>query len=109
MCYTKWSGMPKIYEYLGIIIFFYSNEHEPVHVHGKYNEYEITAEFLIENGTIIEVRIRPEKGRKPLTGSKLNDFKSFISHYGERIVEKWVEYFVYHKEVEFERINKPLK
>lgn len=27
--------MPKIFEYLGILIFFYSNEHEPVHVHGK--------------------------------------------------------------------------
>lgn len=28
--------MPKIYEYLGIMIMFYSNEHEPIHVHGKY-------------------------------------------------------------------------
>ena len=28
--------MPKIYEYLGILIYFYSNEHEPVHVHGRY-------------------------------------------------------------------------
>ncbi len=25
--------MPKIYEYLGFIFFFYSNEHEPIHVH----------------------------------------------------------------------------
>ncbi|WP_219624880.1 DUF4160 domain-containing protein, partial [Vibrio parahaemolyticus] len=28
--------MPKIYEYLGIILFFYSNEHEPIHIHGKF-------------------------------------------------------------------------
>ncbi len=29
-------NMPKIFEYLGIIIMFYSNEHEPIHVHGKF-------------------------------------------------------------------------
>ncbi|MET1257566.1 DUF4160 domain-containing protein [Aliikangiella maris] len=32
--------MPKLYEYLGIVLFFYSNEHEPIHVHGKYNGKE---------------------------------------------------------------------
>jgi len=101
--------MPKIYEYLGILFFFYSNEHEPVHVHGKYNEFEITAEFFMINGKIEEIRIRPVKGRRPLTGNKLNDFKDFISQYGDRIVAKWVDYFVYHKEVKFERINKPVK
>ena len=25
--------MPKIYEYFGFVFFFYSNEHEPIHVH----------------------------------------------------------------------------
>jgi hypothetical protein len=31
--------MPKIFEYFGIVILFYSNEHEPVHVHGKYQGF----------------------------------------------------------------------
>lgn len=101
--------MPKIYEYLGILLFFYSNEHEPVHVHGKYNEYEIKAEFLIIDGRIEEIRIKPVKGRLPLTGSKFNDFKDFISQYGDKIIAKWVDYFVYHKDVEFEKISKPVK
>ena len=46
--------MPKIFEYLGIIIMFYSNEHEPIHIHGQRGEYESKAEFYIENGEIIE-------------------------------------------------------
>ena len=33
--------MPKIYEYLGIILFFYSNEHEPIHIHGKFQGAEL--------------------------------------------------------------------
>jgi hypothetical protein len=35
--------MPKIFEYLGILIFFYSNEHEPIHVHAKKGEFESKA------------------------------------------------------------------
>ncbi len=55
--------MPKIFEYLGILIFFYSNEHEPIHVHGKY----------------------------------------------DGLVQKWIDYFVYHKDIEFEKINTRIK
>lgn len=39
--------MPKIFEYLGILIFFYSNEHEPIHVHGNHDGFESKAEFFI--------------------------------------------------------------
>lgn len=48
--------MPKIFEYLGILIFFYSNEHDPVHVHGKHDGFESRAEFYIVDGKIVEIR-----------------------------------------------------
>ena len=32
--------MPAIYEYFGLLFMFYSNEHDPVHVHVRYSEYE---------------------------------------------------------------------
>ena len=67
--------MPKIFEYLGILIFFYSNEHEPIHVHGKYDGFESKAEFYIVNGKIVEIKIGPVKGSKPLTDKKLSDFR----------------------------------
>ena len=97
--------MPKIFEYLGVLIFFYSNEHEPIHVHGKYNGLESKAEFYIVDGEIVEIKIKLVKGRRPLTGSKLKDFEVFIEKYADKIVEKWVDYFVYHKNIEFEKIN----
>jgi len=101
--------MPKIFEYLGILIFFYSNEHEPIHIHGKYEQFESKAEFYIIDGKITEIKIRSIRGRLPLTGAKLKDFEDFLENYGDRIVEKWIDYFVYHKDVEFERINTRVK
>jgi hypothetical protein len=100
--------MPKIFEYLGILIFFYSNEHEPIHVHAKKGEIESKAEFFIINGVIAEIRITRIKGVLPLKGSELKDFEIFLSNYAGKIVEKWIDYFVYHKEVEFEKITKRL-
>lgn len=101
--------MPKIFEYLGILIFFYSNEHEPIHVHGKYDSSESKAEFYIVDGKIVEIRIKSIKGLKPLTGGKLKDFEVFLEKYAEKIVQKWIDYFVYHKDIEFEKINSRIK
>ena len=97
--------MPKIFEYLGVLMFFYSNEHEPIHVHGKYIGLESKAEFYIIDGEIVEIKIKLVKGRRPLTGSNLKDFEVFLEKYADKIVEKWVDYFIYHKNIEFEKIN----
>lgn len=101
--------MPKIYEYLGIIIFFYSNEHEPIHVHAKKGEFESKAEFYIVNGEISEIKITNITGIPALKGKELKDFEIFLEKYADQIVEKWINYFVYHKNVNFEKITKRLK
>ncbi len=80
--------MPKIFEYLGILIFFYSNEHEPIHVHAKKGEQESKAEFYIVNGKVKEIKILPIKGSKPLKGKDLKDFEIFLDKYDKNIVEK---------------------
>ena len=101
--------MPKIFEYLGILIFFYSNEHEPIHVHGKFDGFESKAEIFIVEGKIVEIKIKAVKGSRPLAGRKLAEFKDFLEVYANKIVEKWIDYFVFHKSVEFEKINTRVK
>lgn len=101
--------MPKLYEYFGLIILFYSNEHEPVHVHGKYQETESKAELIIENGQVVEIRYSSVRGRKPLDRNKFNDFKTFVEYYAEEIVQKWIDYFVLHRPVESEQITRKIQ
>jgi len=38
----------------------------------------------------------------------LKDFQIFLENYSDKIVDKWINYFVYHKDVEFEKITKRL-
>ncbi|MEM9831775.1 MAG: DUF4160 domain-containing protein [Bacteroidota bacterium] len=100
--------MPKLYEYLGIIIFFYSNEHEPIHVHARYSEFESKAEIIVVDGIVEEIIITNVRGRKPLKRKELNNLKKFLGHYSDAIVDKWVDYFVYHRGIDFEKITQRL-
>jgi len=100
--------MPKLYEYFGLIILFYSNEHEPIHVHGKYQRKESKAEIIFEDGKFVEVKIVNVKGKEPLDDQNLKKFKKLVETYRDDIVRKWVDFFVYNRPIPSEKITKKL-
>ena len=105
----RWIIMPKLFEYLGIVIMFYSNEHEPIHVHGKFQGMESKAEFVIVNGEVVDIIIKEVKGRESLELKKLKEFKSFVMLFSDQIVQKWVDYFIYHKSIKCIKIEGIIK
>lgn len=100
--------MPKLYEYYGLIILFYSNEHEPIHVHCKYQGMESKAEIVFENGKFVEVIISEVKGKEPLDIQNRKKFKKLVELYRDDIVRKWIDFFVYNKVIETEKITKKI-
>jgi hypothetical protein len=86
--------MPKLYEYFGIIIYFYSNEHEPIHVHGRHAGRESKAELIIENGRVVQIHVRDVHGKRPLEGQQLKDFQELVQFKAEEIVDRWIDFFV---------------
>ena len=104
--------MPKLYEYFGIIVLFYSNEHEPIHVHGQCQGRESKAEIIVENGKVVQLVYSSVKGRRPpsqagspphplpgrlvpalvfpdergLSKAELKNFQTVIERYAEEIV-----------------------
>jgi len=101
--------MPKLYEYMGIIVLFYSNEHEPVHVHGKYQGREMRAELVIRDGRVVDIIYSPVRGRRPLEAAQLRDFQALVGHYSQEIVQKWIDYFVLHRKITPEVISRKIK
>lgn len=100
--------MPKLYEYFGLIILFYSNEHEPIHVHGKYQGTESKAEIIFENGEFKEVNISEVRGKNSLNPRNERRFRMLVELLREDIVRKWVDFFVYNKVVKFVVISKKI-
>ncbi len=58
--------MPKIFEYFGFIFYFYSNEHEPIHVHVLHGGKECIFDIIIMNGELVGIHIREKHGADPL-------------------------------------------
>lgn len=100
--------MPKIFEYFGFVFFFYSNEHEPIHVHVMKEGHEAIFEIVLENGGLVEIRRRASNKMPPLNEKDSATAEAFVKKYYKNIVEKWVNFFVYKKRVRSTKITKKL-
>jgi hypothetical protein len=101
--------MPKLYEYFGLIVMFYANEHEPVHVHGKCQGRESRAELVVIDGVVTEVRYGMVVGRLPLELGEMRYFEELVGARADEIVAKWIDFFVLHKPIRSESITRRLK
>lgn len=101
--------MPKLYEYFGLIVMFYANEHEPIHVHGKCQGRESRAEIILADGVVTEIRYSGVTGRLALEPVEMRYFKEVVTARADDIVTKWIDFFVLNKPVKAERIVRRLK
>lgn len=100
--------MPKIFEYFGFIFYFYSNEHEPIHVHVQHGSQESIFELIMMDGKLIEIRVREKQGKLPLSGKEKRTAMEFIEKYHKNIIEKWVKFFVMKKAIRSTNITKKI-
>ena len=87
----------------------FSNEHTPIHVHGKYQDCECKAEIVANGQKIESVDFFDIPGKRPLPPAKLRDFKALITHEAENIVASWNEYFLHHRHVESKIITRKIR
>jgi len=101
--------MGKIFEYFGFIFYFFSNEHEPIHVHVKKGGEECIFDLIIEDGQLVEIQRREKVGADPLNGKDGSIALEFIRVYWKDIVDKWVAFFVYKQVVSSTIIKTKIK
>ena len=70
--------MPKIFEYFGYVFFFYSNEHEPIHVHVIHGACQVVFELIIDSGNLVEIRRRMLKGYEQMSEKNMLEAEKII-------------------------------
>ena len=100
--------MPKIFEYFGLIFYFYSNEHEPIHVHVKHGDKESIFELIMMNGELMSINIRKKSGVDSLSSKDQRTVEAFIRKYNKNIISKWVKFFVMKQQVRSTNITTKL-
>ena len=99
--------MLQIFRYLKFIFSFLSNEHLPLHVHvSDENDNQSIFDLIITDGMLVDIKVRQKAGYKPMNEKNQGIVKIFIYAYYTQIVKKWFDYFVLHKSVKSETINK---
>ena len=76
--------MPTILIIFGLRFFFYSNEHEPIHVH------------IVSGDGRAKIRLEPSVELVENNGIKQRDLRRAImicNEYREDFIDKWHEYF----------------
>ena len=97
--------MPKIFEYFGFVFFFYSNEHEPIHVHVIRGERQSVFELILADGVLVEIVRRGAKVFLPLYSKDSAVAETFIKVYSQQIIQKWVDYFIMKKQIDCTEIK----
>ncbi len=100
--------MPKIFEYFGFVFFFYSNEHEPIHVHVTHKGCQSIFELIMDNGILTEIRVREKAGEEPLPSKDQKTAEEFIRKYSKNIITKWIKFFVLRQAVKSTTIKTKL-
>lgn len=100
--------MPKIYEYFGFSFFFFSREHEPIHVHASNANGESIFDLIIQNGELVDIHVRHKQGIKPMPPKDEKVAKEFIGKYYKNIVDKWMRVFVMKQTVRTTHIRKKI-
>lgn len=100
--------MPKIYEYFGFIFYFYSNEHEPIHVHVIHGDKESIFDLIIQNGELSKINVRRKKGAEMLSEKDRNIAETFIFQYHKEIIDKWIAFFVLKQNIKCNVITKKI-
>jgi hypothetical protein len=101
--------MPQIYRYLGLIFYFWSNDHLPAHIHvtDTNRERECIFDLIMENSILIEIRTRTDI-KPSLKSEETNNAKAFISVYYPQIIKKWFEFYICGKEIKPITIRKKI-
>lgn len=99
--------MPKVYEYLGLVFFFYSNDHEPVHLHARYQDTESKFEVIEAYGKT-SVYGKEVKGKKPLSRKHMQMASALVQLKRTDIIRIWEDFFVHGRKIKCERITEKI-
>ena len=92
--------MPIVYEYLGIKLGLYTDDHEPIHFHAMYNGNVIKVILHVENGFVKRVTYQAYKGT--FSPTKLKQLKEFCAKYKQALLFAYEQLF---NGVEIKRIT----
>ena len=97
-----------LFEYFGVEVFFLCSDFQPLVVYGGFQSRKSKIIIQLENGVYSHLTLMTVDDCEPLDDKELDKFKKVVSNNLTEIIRSWTNHFVYHKEIQFEKIIKPI-
>ena len=82
--------MPKIYQYFGLAVLIYTNDHQPIHVHVRdASGRQCIIEIILKDKKIIDIRKRKNEKGKELPSTQCNTALKLVTIKAEELVRAW--------------------
>ena len=101
--------MPTLYEYFGLFIYFYSDDHLPIHVHAEYAERSCKVEFIINEGKAMEFKFHQINNRPLLRRSEEKKLRELLNFYSDDVIKKWSMFHILKQQIKPIKITKKIK
>jgi hypothetical protein len=99
-----------LFDYLGLQIYLSINDQQPLTFYGRseYDDRISKAVIHLKEGIYKGIEILPVENFEELDEKEKRQLLKLIDANLSDIIKYWIDYFVYKKEVPFERILKPI-
>jgi hypothetical protein len=97
-----------LYEYFGIEVFFLSSDVEPLVVYGEFQSCKSKIIIHLENGVYSHLTLMTVDDFHPLDNLALDKFTKVVSNNLPDIIRSWSNHYIYRKDIQFEKIIKPI-
>jgi len=72
---------------IGLVLRFFLDEHEPIHIHAFYNDCQLKVEFNIVDGIISSIIYKKIQGYDVIPEDKKKDLEKLIEIYKYEIIQ----------------------
>lgn len=98
-----------IFEYFGLEIYLDINDSQPLVFYGRAHNQVSKIVIHLHDGIYSHIEILSIDGFQSLEDKDRENFIKMIDFNLTEIIKFWIDFYVYKKEVPFEKILKPLK
>lgn len=95
---------PTAFAFNGIKVYVYFDDHNPIHIHAKYEDYETIFELIIDNGKLVSINQR-RGDFELLPSQQTKKVIKFLKKNYKKVVEKWTDVVILHKPIKLTRIS----
>lgn len=97
-----------LFEYFGVEVFFLSSDFQPLVVYGEFQSRKSKIIIQLENGVYSHLTLMTVDDCEQLDDKELDKFKKVVSNNLTEIIKSWTNHYIYHRNIPFEKISKPI-